>query len=279
MEENKTCGTSMEEKAALMIAHQTEAAIRLAHQNEEPIRPSVVEVYFPERGVTLPYYNDSFPLRVGDGVYVDGKLEGMLGKVKKVSYNFKIDLDVYRRVIMKVDTEVHGTFYYAHNHYFTVESQAIPVEKVRSWLIAPKKSEKGIVSGWDNSSFPLNDLNRMEVTPAIGLRGMEYYLHQNVIYLALDGTKGYAIVEGNSDNPYEVEFHYEAGSISRLTCNCFCMDKCKHMVAVMMLLRELLEVVQAVCGTAFAESGYFAAISKPILMDCADLEHRPSFVL
>ena len=40
-------------------------------------RRSVVRVHFPQRNMTLAYYNDRFDLHRGDLVYVDGKLEGM----------------------------------------------------------------------------------------------------------------------------------------------------------------------------------------------------------
>ena len=38
-------------------------------------KKSVVQVYFPHRGMGWAYYNDSFDLKVGDFVYVEGKLE------------------------------------------------------------------------------------------------------------------------------------------------------------------------------------------------------------
>ena len=44
-------------------------------------RKSVVQVAFPGRGSSLAYYNDQFDLRIGDIVYVDGKLEGQRGRV------------------------------------------------------------------------------------------------------------------------------------------------------------------------------------------------------
>ena len=53
-------------------------------------RRSMVQVYFAERNMNLAYYNDQFDLHCGDTVYVDGKLEGMRGRVTQVSYNFKI---------------------------------------------------------------------------------------------------------------------------------------------------------------------------------------------
>ena len=51
-------------------------------------RKSVVRIYFPERNMSLSYYNDLFDLHCGDIVYVDGKLEGLQGKVIDVNYSF-----------------------------------------------------------------------------------------------------------------------------------------------------------------------------------------------
>ena len=58
-------------------------------------RKSVVQVSFPGRGGALTYYNDQFDLKVGDRVYVEGKLEGQLGYVAAVNYSFKIKLSEY----------------------------------------------------------------------------------------------------------------------------------------------------------------------------------------
>lgn len=43
---------------------------------QETVQPkkAVVQVYFPHRGMGWAYYNDSFDLKVGDFVYVEGKL-------------------------------------------------------------------------------------------------------------------------------------------------------------------------------------------------------------
>ena len=55
-------------------------------------RQSLVQIRFPGKGMALTYFNDLFDLKVGDRVYVDGKLEGQLGHVVDVSYNFKIKI-------------------------------------------------------------------------------------------------------------------------------------------------------------------------------------------
>lgn len=73
--------------------------------------PSVVRVFFPERGQAYSYYNDRFDLHNGDLVYVSGKLARQRGQVVAVDYNFRIRLADYERVIGAADTAVHGTFY------------------------------------------------------------------------------------------------------------------------------------------------------------------------
>ena len=55
-------------------------------------RKSLVQVRFPGKGMALTYFNDLFDLKVGDRVYVDGKLEGQLGHVVDVSYNFEVKI-------------------------------------------------------------------------------------------------------------------------------------------------------------------------------------------
>ena len=73
---------------------------------QEPTAPrkSVVQVYFADSNRKLAYYNDQFDLHCGDFVYVDGKLEGLRGRVVEVNYNFKIKISEYKRVIAVIDT-------------------------------------------------------------------------------------------------------------------------------------------------------------------------------
>ena len=71
-------------------------------------RKSVVRVHFPARNMNLSYYNDAFDLKCGDIVFVEGKLEGLRGRVVDVAYNFKIKLSDYKKVISVADTNVRG---------------------------------------------------------------------------------------------------------------------------------------------------------------------------
>ncbi len=86
-------------------------------------RKSIVRVYFPNRNMTLSYYNDMFDLHKGDTVYVEGKLEGLQGQVVDVNYSFKIKLSDYKKVIAVIDTTVTGDIYFAGSHMVTFDKK------------------------------------------------------------------------------------------------------------------------------------------------------------
>lgn len=225
-------------------------------------RRSVVQVRFRERNLTLAYYNDRFDLHPGDLVYVEGKLAGYQGRVVEVNYNFRIKLSDYKRVIALVDTHVKGQFFAVESYFVTFDRMALPPDKAVRWFKVPEEEEE-YVCGRDESSFSLEHLGEMKVSQAIAERGHDYYMEDRVRYLCLDGTRGYAIVEGSS--PYEVEFDYAEGQISGLTCSCYCSGICKHEVAVMLQLRALLDQIGKDCGEQYVPGGYFAAVLKETL--------------
>lgn len=110
-----------------------------AAREAEPVsaapRKSVVQVRFPEAGRSLAYYNDRFNLKAGDRVYVSGKLEGILGIVTSVNYNFRIRLSEYQKVIFQVNTRVHGRFYMSASHFITFDP------------VAPRRPSNKLVPG------------------------------------------------------------------------------------------------------------------------------------
>ena len=230
-------------------------------------RKSVVQVWFADRGMKLAYYNDRFDLKVGDLVYVDGKLEGLRGRVTEVNYNFKIKLSDYKQVIAVADTEVHGEFFTAGSHFITFDPAVLPKEKAVLWFKAPNNEEDEFVSGNDDAAFLLEDLKQMKVSAAVAERGHEYYRYNKVRYICVDGSRGYAIVEGSE--AYEVEFTYRGGEISNLTCSCFCAYPCKHEFAAMLQLKESFEKIEKNHAEQYAHPGYFAAIDKGSLFDIA----------
>ena len=107
----------------------------------------------------------------------------------------------------------------------------------------------------------------MKINPVIAGRGHEYFVQNKVRYLSVDGTCGYAIVEGSE--PYEVEFTYKNGEISALTCSCFCSFPCKHEFAVLLQLEETLHMIEKHDADKYKHSGYFAAVLKGILFKFA----------
>ncbi len=241
-------------------------------------KKSVVQVYFAGRNMTLAYYNDRFDLKRGDMVYVDGKLEGMRGRVTEVNYNFKIKVSDYKRVIAVADTAVNGRFFMAGSHFVTFDRNALPMGKAVTWFRAPAKEEDEFVCGSDGSFFRLDDLSGMNVSDAIAERGHEYYMENKVRYLCVDGTHGYAIVEGSK--AYEVEFQYRNGEISGLICSCFCSYNCKHAVAAMLQLRETLRTMDKHYAGEYERTGYFAAVNKGTLFAFAvDGRETGSFTL
>ena len=243
-----------------------EAAYTVPQQAAEP-RKSVVQVQFAGRNAALAYYNDRFDLQVGDMVYVDGKLEGQRGRVVEVNYNFKIRLSDYKRVVAVADTAVHGQFFMAGSHFVTFDRAALPASKVVTWFKAPAKEDEEFASGNDDTSFRLEDLKGMQVSAAIAERGQNYYMDNRVRYISIDGTKGYAIVEGG--DAYEVEFTYRDGEISDLICSCFCSYHCKHEIAAMLQLRETLELIEKQYAAEYARTGCFAAVSMSTLFSFA----------
>lgn len=223
-------------------------------------RKSVVQVRFPGRSGTLAYYNDKFDLHCGDMVFVEGKLENMRGCVVDVSYNFKIKVSEYKRVLSVVDTNVSGQFFMAASHFITFNPSVLPRSKAVTWFKAPETESEEYTSSSDDSAFYLDYLGNMNVSSAIAERGQDYYMNNRVRYLSLEGTHGYAIVEGSK--AYEVEFEYSKGEISGLTCSCFCGYNCKHEFAAMQQLRETLGLIEQYYEEQFESSGYFAAVCK-----------------
>lgn len=247
-------------------------------KSENFARKSIVQVYFPDRDRSYAYYNDQFDLKCGDMVFVEGKPEGLRGRVTEVNYNFKIKLSDYKRVIAVVDTNVNGEFYMAGSHFVTFDAMALPRSKVITWFKAPELDEDEFVSGSDETSFLIDDLSGMNISSQIAERGHEYYANNKVRYICVDGNNGYAIVEGSE--AYEVEFEYHNREIRNLVCSCFCSYNCKHEFAAMLQLRETLELIEKHYVDIYEKSGYFAAVCKGVLFGMAvDGKETGKFVL
>ena len=145
---------------------------------------------------------------------------------------------------------------------------------------APRKSVVQVrFPGWDKGLAYYNDQfdpkpgdrvyvdgkleGQLGIGSAIAERGHQYYMENRVQYLCLNGTKGYAIVQGS--HAYTVEFEYQNGTISKLVCDCFCSYPCKHEFAATLQLRETLDLIQKQYAEEYAQTGCFAAICKETL--------------
>ena len=237
----------------------------VANQKITEPKKSVVRVYFSQRGICYSYYNDQFDLKVGDFVYVEGKLEGCRGRVEEVNYSFKIKLSDYKKVIAVIDTVVKGDLYLAGSHVVSFDKNELPYSKVITWFNAPESDEEFVSSDDDSYRFPLNDLSKMKIPHYIADRGHDYYIENRVCYIEIDATRGHAIVEGSEN--YEIEFDYMDGAISNLKCSCFCSGACKHEFAAMLQLKETLELITKNYEDEY--NSYFAAISKGVFMNMA----------
>ena len=182
-------------------------------------------------------------------------------------------------MIAVADTKVAGTFHVAGSHFVCFDENTLPFEKVLTWFRAPEKDDDEYVSGYDDKMFSLDHLQEMGVSEAVAERGANYYRDNKVVYISVDQyCTGRAIVEGSE--PYLIEFDYENGLVSDLTCTCFCNYPCKHQFAAMLQLRETLDLIMKHYKEQYEESEYFAAISKPIFMTFAvDSKEVGSFTL
>ena len=247
----------------------------LIQQEVVPVK-SLVQVYFPERNQSLTYFNDQFDLKRGDFVFVDGKLEGIRGVVREVSKTFKIKVADYKKIISVADTEVSGQLHIAGSHFVSFDPTVLSYEKIRSWYLPPVNAEDEYESGNDDTGFSLNKLSEMNTSPVIFERGRDYYIEDRVVYLSIDNGRGRAIVEG--EHAYEVEFDYRDREIRNLLCSCPCGYTCKHEVAAMLQLKDILEKLEKNYAEQF--QNYFAAVEKHALFRFViQFKETGSFVL
>ena len=233
-------------------------------------------MYFPDRHLTCSYYNDMFDLKCGDIVYVDGKLEGLRGRVTNVNHTFKIKLSDYKRVIGVADTEVIGEFHLAGSHFITTDGGALNYQQIITWFKA-SSGEEEFVSGEGNEVFNITDLSNMNIDKAAAERGYDYFVENRVAYIELDHGKGRAIVVGSK--PYEVEFNFHNGDISGLVCNCYCAGTCKHEAAAMLQLRETLDIIAE--NYKFIDlHDYLAVVNKAVFFENAiDSKTKGNFTI
>lgn len=236
--------------------------------NRAAPKKSLVQVYFEYKELSLTYFNDSFDIRVGDGVYVDGKLSGHLGVVTCVNYNSNIDVNRYQRVISVVDTRVSGTLQIMDLYLIAFEPYVIPAEKIFPWYFEPVDDRNvWMECGYDDRRVALYDMGGINALPEDMHRGIDMYSEGSVRYLSFDKGSVKAIVRDNT-RLYTVECEYRDGDIMKLTCDCYNAFDCKHEIAVLTLLREVLDKY------GVGEKGYFAVINKQDFFEKANVSSQ-----
>ncbi len=215
------------------------------------VRKSLVLVYFPSIDRSYSYFNDRFELKKGDLVFVEGNLYDTIGEVKEISYSFKIKLSNYKRIRAVLDTNISGEFFSDKNYYITYDLSGLNYEKVVSWLIPPE--DEVFEEEKNGEFFSIFDLEKLGAAPEIIKRGEDYFKNDRVLFLEASETAVRAIVAG--EEYYTVEFERRENEIACPICSCYCFGSCKHEVAVILKLRELIE--------KFGNTP-FSAISKPV---------------
>lgn len=204
---------------------------------EAPVR-SVVTVHFVN-GKEYPYYNDSFNLKVGDTVFVDGKLAGIQGEVVKVSTQFKVSLDYYKRVIAKLNFEFHGKFNKVNNYMLCENPNALTPEQVKPWFFPPREAEEEFFVG-EGYTVELKNADSIELYDEDAIDDAYDVIYSaNIKYISVNNGKGFAIVKGSK--PHTVEFTYADGVVTDLLCDCIEPYMCGHALAVCIALKAILD--------------------------------------
>ena len=245
-------GFSPEEKKETPVLE-----VRQEVKPEVKPKPSLADIRFPDVYSNYTYFNDSFDLHEGDIVFVDGKLEGVAGRVAAVNYNFKIKLSDYKSVISVADTDVKGQLYFGGTRVISFDPNTIPFTKIASWYFPPADPEE-VVSGEDDSTIILDkpETWKVDIDPCD-------FADDDlscVDYLSFDNGIGRAIVKGKKGRV--VEFFYENGEISKLTCDCYSAGMCEHEIATLFELRRKLKWIEENYADEFQKTSYFAELDK-----------------
>lgn len=229
--------------------------------------PSVVRIKFRSFNRELDYFNDKFDLKIGDLVFVDGKLAGQRGCVTAVSKHFKIKAEDYKQVIGLADTRISGQFLNAGSHLVTFDRSALSYRQFRTWVLPPMDDDTEYFVSFDEEGVALDNLNTWCFNSDIMKRGIDYYQDNHVLFISLDRDRGRAIVDGT--RPYEVEFNYDNGLISGLSCDCPCGYHCKHEAAALLQLRDTLGIIEKRYAADWKRADYFAAVLTPVFFSIA----------
>ena len=227
---------------------------------------SLVNVFFPEKGIAPAYYNDQFDLKVGDLVFVEGAFEGLRGRVTEVCYTFRIKKSEYKKVISVVQTEIFGEVTIAGGSIIAIDENVMPYEKVRTWFFPPttEGEEEYEISVEEGKEIPLKELEKMEIPPVIRERGEDYFEEDRIVFLEIRDDTLRAIAQGSK--PYEITGKFRDGKFSELLCTCPFPGTCKHEYATLLFLRETKKAMDEEYGDDF-DFDYLAMMPKSVFYE------------
>ena len=240
--------------------------VRKDSKAEVKPKPSLVDIRFPDIYKSYTYYNDSFeqvfPTKAAEGTVLSLMLDDS-AEPEPGNYftgDFKIKLSDYKRVISVADTDVKGQLYFHKTKVVSFDPTTIPFGKIASWYFPPTDPED-IVSGEDDSTILLDkpETWKADIDPSEYVDIDDFF---GVVYLSLDNGVGRAIVKGRSH--HAVEFFYENGEISKLTCDCYSAGMCEHEIAALFELRHKLKWIDGNCADEIQKTSYFAELDKAV---------------
>lgn len=206
-------------------------------ENENRAAKRLVEIKF-DNGMLLTYLTDIETIEVGDLVTVEGKLEEEIGEVKSVKKSFKIPKFEMKWVVDVLDRDVSGEYFKLNADMVSFNS--VLTAKKFMTMAAGVKYEDNQTIGEEEMQVELANFEEEEVfdNELVKIRGKELFKADAVMFISLKDGVGKAIVRGG--DWYEIDFGYKAGYITYIACDCPYFAECKHEVAVLYKLKDVL---------------------------------------
>lgn len=233
----------------------------------------LVKVYFPHIDRHYSYINDRFEnIKVGDTVFVDGKLENKLGKVTEIARSFKFEPEKMRRIISVCDSDIKGSLFFLNKHVLSFEKSALSFNKMLSFYKPITDKVKTITVKNDNSNnIALKDYLKSDCAPPLPT-AFDYEI-TNVVLLELDGIYAKAIVD--DDYLHELEFEFKNDKIYNFSCDCYNSFNCEHKYATIRMLEFALKTINEKFANEHNKTNYFCLADKNRFMTDI-LKHKES---
>ena len=208
-------------------------------KEEEKVPKRLVQIGFACSELTFSYLSDIEDIQAGDLVMVQGALQGEIGVVKKVKKHFKIPKMEMQWVERVVDREISGAYFRLGEDIVSFDC-VLTAEKFMTLCIGKSYKQNNSV-GEEEMQLDLEEFEKADAfqNELVKIRGKQLYLDNAVKFISLQNGEGKAFVCGG--DWYEVDFRYNGEKITYLACDCPCFEDCKHEVALLHKLREILK--------------------------------------